>query len=691
MDRKEAYRLARELVGKMTVEERASQLRYDAPAIPRLGIPAYNWWNEALHGVARAGTATVFPQAIALAATFDAALMEEIGACVSTEGRAKYNGQSALDDRDVYKGLTFWSPNVNIFRDPRWGRGHETYGEDPTLTSHMAVRYIRGLQGSGRYLKSAACAKHLAAHSGPEGIRHGFDARVSAKDLTETYLPAFEACVTDGDVEAVMGAYNCVNGEPCCASETLIKKRLRGDWGFEGHFVSDCWAISDIHNFHHITSTAPESAAMALKAGCDMNCGVTYLHLLAALQEGRITEEEITESCVRVMATRCRLGMFADDCEYDQIPYTENDTDAHAALALRAALESVTMVRNDGLLPLDPDGIRTLAVVGPNADSRACLYGNYHGSSSRAVTVLEGLKAFCAPRGIRVLYGQGCALAADRLEGCALENDDRISEAVLCASNADAVIAVVGLDETLEGEQGDVGNYSASGDKPDLNLPGCQRRLLDALSKTGKPLVTVVVTGSALNVPQGGAQLIAFYPGQAGGTALASILFGGTSPSGKLPVTFYRSTDDLPAFTDYSMKNRTYRYFGGSALYPFGFGLSYSAFEMKDLAADRFSVRVTVKNTGKMPAANVVQVYARDMDSPFSPPNAPLVGFLRIVLEPGEERRVMVPYDKNAFTVVNDAGERVPGGSRFEISVGFSGPDRRSVELTGAAPLTAVV
>ncbi|MBR3503143.1 MAG: glycoside hydrolase family 3 C-terminal domain-containing protein [Clostridia bacterium] len=691
MDRKEARRQAEQLVARMTVEERASQLKYDAPAIPRLGVPAYNWWNEALHGVARAGTATVFPQAIGLAAVFDEDFHQRVAECIATEARAKYNAQSAHGDRDIYKGLTFWSPNINIFRDPRWGRGHETYGEDPVLTARLGVRFIRGLQGEGKYMKAAACAKHFAVHSGPEAIRHEFDAQATPKDMAETYLPAFEAAVKEARVEAVMGAYNRVNGEPACGSQTLLVDILRKKWGFEGHITSDCWAIADFHTHHHVTATAPESAAMALKAGCDLNCGVTYLHLLAALQEGLVTEEEITEAAVRLFTTRYLLGLFADDCEFDQIPYTACDTDANDALALEAAEKCMTLVKNNGLLPLDANGIRTLAVVGPNADSVEALIGNYHGTSSRPVTFLAGLRRYCEERGIRVLYSEGCAKAAEKLEGCALAPNDRLSEAVICAEQADAVIAVVGLDETLEGEEGDNGNYSASGDKIDLRLPASQRALLEALEKTGRPLVTVVAVGSALNVPQGDAQLIAWYPGQAGGTALARILFGEVSPSGKLPVTFYESVDDLPDFTDYSMKNRTYRYFTGTPLYPFGFGLSYSTFEVKDMAADGKAVTVTVRNTGKTDADNVVEVYVKALDSADAPLHPALAGFRRVSLKAGEEKAVTVEYVRNAFTVVNEAGERVPGGRRFAVYAGLSQPDPRSVALMGAAPLQAEV
>ena len=574
MDRKEARKLAEQLVGQMTIEERASQLKYDAPAIPRLNVPAYNWWNEALHGVARAGTATVFPQAIGLAAIFDGDFHQRVAECISVEARAKYNAASSHGDRDIYKGLTFWSPNVNIFRDPRWGRGHETYGEDPVLTARLGVRFLKGLQGDGKYMRAAACAKHFAVHSGPESIRHEFDAQASKKDMAETYLPAFEAAVTEAKVESVMGAYNRVNGEPACGSQTLLVKTLREKWGFEGHVVSDCWAISDFHNHHHVTATAPESAAMAIKAGCDLNCGNTYLHMLAALQEGLVTEEQITEAAVRLFTTRYMLGLFADDCEFDAIPYSACDADENNALALEAAEKCMTLLKNDGTLPLDASSIRTLAVIGPNADSVQALIGNYHGTSSRHVTFLAGIRRWCEARGIRVFYSEGCPLVGEKLEGCSLVPNDRLSEAVICAEQADAVIAIVGLDETLEGEEGDVSNYSASGDKKDLLLPESQRAMLDALVKTGKPLVTVLAAGSSVNVAQGDAQLVAWYPGQAGGTALAEILFGHVSPSGRLPVTFYQSVDDLPEFTDYRMANRTYRYFNGTPLSPFGYGPS---------------------------------------------------------------------------------------------------------------------
>lgn len=686
MDRKEARALAEKLVGQMTLEEKASQLKYDAPAIPRLGIPAYNWWNEALHGVARAGTATVFPQAIGLAAIFDEDFHQQVAEVISEEARAKYNGQSAHGDRDIYKGLTMWSPNINIFRDPRWGRGHETYGEDPYLTTRLGVRFVEGLQGKGKYLKVAACAKHFAVHSGPEAIRHEFDAKATPKDMEETYLPAFEAAVKEAGVETVMGAYNRVNGEPACGSKTLLVDTLREKWGFEGHVTSDCWAIRDFHTRHCVTSTAPESAALALKMGCDLNCGNTYLHMLQAYQEGLVTEEDITRSCVRLFTTRYLLGMFADDCEYDAIPYTANDTDAHQAVALQAAEKSMVLLRNDGVLPLQPDKIKTVAVIGPNADSVLALKGNYYGTTSRAVTFLEGIRAYCEKHGIRVLYSVGCKLVAEKAEGLGKPND-RLAEAQMCAEHADVVIACVGLDETLEGEEGDTGNFSASGDKLSLNLPASQQLLLDTLEKTGKPLVTVLAVGSALNVPQGNAQLLAWYPGQAGGTALAEILFGEVNPSGRLPVTFYHGVEELPEFTDYSMTNRTYRYFTGEALYPFGYGLSYTRFAVEDAHYADGVVTCTVRNTGDRDGETVVQCYVQSQESPWAPLHPSLEGFRRVAVKAGECVQVSVRLGDLAFTVVNAEGERVSGGEGYDLYVGLSQPDKRSVELMGAAPV----
>ncbi len=683
-NREEARAKARELVSKMTLEEKASQLKYDAPAIERLGIPAYNWWNEVLHGVARAGTATVFPQAIGLAAMFDEELQEEIADVISQEARAKYNGQSRHGDRDIYKGLTVWSPNINIFRDPRWGRGHETYGEDPYLTSRLGVRFIKGLQGSGKYLKVAACSKHFAVHSGPEAVRHHFDAKANAKDMNETYLPAFEVTVREAEVESVMGAYNRVNGEPACGSETLLKKTLREKWGFQGHVVSDCWAVRDFHENHKVTATAPESAALAIKNGCDLNCGNTYLHMMEAVQEGLVTEDQITLACERLFTTRFLLGMFADDCEYDRIPVTDTDTDDHDRLALKAAEKSMVLLENDGTLPLDPQKVRTIAVVGPNADSVMALEGNYNGTSSRYVTFLGGLRAYAAKHGIRVLYSLGCHLFKDRTSNLA-QADDRLAEAAMYAEAADVTIACVGLDAGLEGEEGDTGNEYFSGDKIDLLIPESQRKLLKTLEKSAKRLVTVIAAGSNLNVPEGNAKVFAWYPGQAGGTALAELLFGEKDFSGRLPLTFYKDVKDLPDFEDYAMTNRTYRYFTGEPLYPFGYGLSYTSFSINDAKAGEGTVSMEISNTGDRDSETVLQVYVA-CDSPFAPVHPRLCGFRRVALKSGETKCFEVTLDPNTDTVIDEAGERRKA-EHYTLFAGMSQPDELSVRLTGIRPI----
>jgi len=684
-NRTEAAARAKELVSRMTLEEKASQLKYDAPAIERLGIPAYNWWNEVLHGVARAGTATVFPQAIGLAAMFDEDLQEKIADVISEEARSKYNGQRAHGDRDIYKGLTVWSPNINIFRDPRWGRGHETYGEDPYLTSRLGIRFIQGLQGKGKYLKTAACSKHFAVHSGPEALRHEFDAKVSPKDLNETYLAAFEATVKEAEVESVMGAYNRVNGEPACGSDTLLKKTLRDKWGFRGHVVSDCWAIRDFHVNHKVTSTAPESAALAIRNGCDLNCGNTYLHILEALQEGLITENDITVACERLFTTRFLLGMFADDCEYDHIPVTATDTDTHAALALEAAEKSMVLLENDGILPLNPDMIHTIAVIGPNADSIPALEGNYNGTSSRYVTFLEGIRNYAIQHGIRILYSLGCHLFKDRTSGLA-QADDRLAEAAMYAETADVTIACVGLDAGLEGEEGDTGNEYFSGDKKDLLIPESQRRLLNVLEKSAKKLVTVIAAGSSLNVPGGNAKVFTWYPGQAGGTALAELLFGEKNFSGHLPLTFYNDVDDLPDFEDYSMKNRTYRYFTGKPLYPFGYGLSYTSFQLLHAESDNSTVRAEVQNTGKREGDALIQVYV-SCNNPHAPLHPRLCGFRRISLNPGEKKSVLISLDPMTNTVIDDSGRRMKTDS-YTLFVGLSQPDENSIRMSGTKPIS---
>lgn len=686
-----ARKLAEALVSQMTIEERASQLRYDAPAIKRLGVPAYNWWGEALHGVARQGAATSFPQAIGMAAAFDEALLREAGDVAATEGRAKYNANVAENDRDIYKGLTFWAPNVNIFRDPRWGRGQETFGEDPYLASRMGVAYVEGLQGDGDRLKTAACAKHFAVHSGPEAVRHEFNAIASKKDMTETYLPAFRACVQEAGVEAVMGAYNRTNGEPCCGSKTLIQDILRKTWGFTGHFVSDCWAIKDFHENHMVTHTMEESAAMALKAGCDINCGVTYQYLLKALEQGLVTEEEITESAVRVFTTRYLLGLF-EETEYDDIPYEKVECEEHLSVAERMTRESVVLLKNEGVLPLEVKEGQCIGVIGPNANSREALIGNYHGTSSRYITVLEGIQDKVGCNG-RVLYSEGSHLFEDRVEHLAREND-RIAEAVTVAKHSDVVVLCVGLNETLEGEEGDTGNSYASGDKKDLALPAPQRKLMDAVLAVGRPVIVCLMAGSAIDLSEAqekaAAVLQLWYPGARGGKAVADILFGDCSPSGKLPVTFYRSLEGLPAFEDYSMKGRTYRYMEGEALYPFGYGLTYGDVRVEsasvihgDEEESDVLVRAKVHNVGKTATEDVIQVYVKDPESPYAVPNHSLCAFQRVALQAGECREVEIKVSGEAFLVVDEMGEYVRGSRRCLLYVGTGQPDRRTAILSG--------
>lgn len=699
-NREEAKRRAKELVAQMTVEEKASQLRYDAPAIPRLNVPAYNWWNEGLHGVARAGIATSFPQAIGIAASFDKELLNEIGNVISVEGRAKYNAYSSREDRDIYKGLTFWSPNVNIFRDPRWGRGHETYGEDPYLTGELGEAFVEGLQGDGEYLKAAACAKHFAVHSGPEAVRHHFDAEVNDKDLWETYLPAFEKLVKNAEVEAVMGAYNRTNGEPCCGHKVLMEDILRGQWGFEGHYVSDCWAVRDFHTNHMVTATAEESAALALKTGCDVNCGNTYLHMLSAYQQGLVTEEDITIAAERLFTTRFLLGMF-DETEYDKIGYDKIECKEHLALADRATAEGVVLLKNNGLLPLKKEEIKSIGVIGPNANSRVALVGNYHGTSSRYITVLEGIQDEVGDD-VRVYYSEGSHLFKDRLEHLGWRQD-RISEAVNVALNSDVVVLCVGLDETLEGEEGDTGNSYASGDKVDLLLPEVQRELIEAVMRVGKPTIVLNMTGSAMDLryeqEHADAIMQVWYPGARGGKVIADLLFGKLSPSGKLPITFYNDTADLPAFEDYSMKGRTYRYLESEPLYPFGYGLSYGDADITSVecngqkveagvtvsadTAEGMTISVEIENKSNMELGEVVQIYIKDMDSTYATTNGKLCGFARVNVPAGEKVNVAVPMDKDTFMVVNDAGQRLVDGKKFTVSVGFGQADARTKALTG--------
>lgn len=683
---------ARELVAQMTLEEKVSQTLNWAPAVERLGIKAYNWWNEALHGVARAGVATVFPQSVGLAATFDEDFIEQVADAISTEGRAKFNMQQENDDTDIYKGLTFWSPNVNIFRDPRWGRGHETFGEDPYLTSRLGVRFVQGLQGHDEnYLKAAACAKHFAVHSGPEDIRHSFDAVASKQDMYETYLPAFKACVQEAGVESVMGAYNRTNGEPCCGSKTLLTDILRKEWGFQGHVVSDCWAIKDFHEGHHVTDTPVESVSLAMNNGCDLNCGNLFHYLKQAVEEGRVEESRLDDALVNLFTTRMKLGVFdkKGDNPYDKIPYSVVDSAPMRALNKQAAEKCIVLLKNENnLLPLDKSKLKTVGVIGPNANNRRALVGNYEGTASRYVTILEGIQDYLGDD-VRVMASEGCHLCRPKMQGLG-QQDDRISEVKGVCEESDLIIAVMGLDSGLEGEEGDEGNEFASGDKPNLNLPGLQQHVLETIYESGKPVVLILLSGSALAVNWADQHIPAiiqgWYPGAQGGKAMAEILFGEKNPEGKLPITFYRSTEELPEFTDYSMKGRTYRYMQNKALYPFGYGLSYTSFALSETTMDRAAdgsavVRTTIENTGEYDGAEVIQVYVKvERDNT---PNPQLKAFKKVALKKGEKKTLELVLPSKAFGYFDEDANWIEVPQECTVYVGLAQPDARSEELTG--------
>ncbi|HTF94951.1 MAG TPA: glycoside hydrolase family 3 C-terminal domain-containing protein [Cellvibrio sp.] len=850
---------AADLVSRMSLEEKVAQMLNDAPAIPRLGVPKYEWWNEALHGVARAGDATVFPQAIGLAATFNPALIGEVARVISDEGRAKYHEFARRDQRLRYQGLTFWSPNINIFRDPRWGRGQETYGEDPYLTSRMGVEFVKGLQGdyagapTTKYRKTDATAKHFAVHSGPEAERHHFDVSPSERDLYETYLPAFKALVQEGKVASVMGAYNRVGGESASASQRLLIDILRKDWGFTGYVVSDCDSIEDIFLHHKITDTAEEAAALGVKKGTELNCGKTYHALVNAVKQGLVSEAELDDSLRRLFLTRFRLGMFDPiaDVPWAQIPYSVNQSAAHDQLARKAAQQSIVLLKNNGILPLKKS-VKNIAVIGPTADEVMSLLGNYYGTPAAPVTILQGIRAAVAPatkviyaRGVDLVDGRedpraaavidpaylrpsensteqglrgeyfkgvepvgtpiftrvdsriafrwdrgaptdslvargeiaaGAGLAGDNFsvrwtgqllppisgvyelnvsanDGVRLKVDGKtiidswqlaerlrshsvqielqadkaynitleyfedirdaevrlawrlpgakspFDEAIAAATNADVIVFVGGLTGDVEGEEMKV-NYPgfAGGDRTDIRLPAIQQKLLEQLHKTGKPIVMVLTGGSAMaidwadkNLP---AILMSWYPGQRGGNAVADVLFGDFNPAGRLPITFYKADENLPAFDDYSMVNRTYRYFNGEALYPFGYGLSYTRFNYSGLTLDqtritaqqKLNLQVQVKNTGKLAGDEVVQVYIKPQQSIRTRALKELRAVQRVSLRKGESRTLhfalqpdkdMLIYDEQKKSYTVDPG-------RYEIEVGTSSRDirlRRMVEV----------
>ena len=648
-----ARKKAKALVAQMTAEEKMSQLLFESPAIERLGIAAYNWWNEACHGVARAGVATVFPQSIGMAASFDTPLVGAIAAAIAEEGRAKYNKSIVHGDRGIYKGLTYWAPNINIFRDPRWGRGQETCGEDPFLTSEIAGAYIKNLQGDGEYFKATACAKHFAAHSGPEAKRHGFDAVVSEKDLAETYLPAFEKAVEAG-VAGVMGAYNRTNGEPCCASKTLMET-LRGKWGFEGYFVSDCWAIKDIFDGHHCVDSMKEAAAMALNAGCELNCGEAYRSLHEAFEEDLISEETITAAAEKLFTIRAKLGEFEETRPFSDIPYAAVCAPAHKALSLKMAEESLVLLENKAqFLPLDANKQMKIAVVGPTAMNEWSLEGNYNGHADEYITIADGIRRVFKNADVRVADGSPIC---DGVQSRWNEFSNLTSEGVAAAENADVTILCLGLDRTVEGEElGFVNDFTGGGDRKTMHLPACQMKLAEEICKVCGNVVVVVLCGSCADLGEtvhkkAKAILHGWYPGALGGLAIANVLSGAVSPSGRLPITFYKEENVLPAMENYDMDGRTYRYLKEAPLYPFGFGLSYTAFsygkaEIEAADENRITVRVPVTNTGERAGREVVQCYAKFTDSRTTTPNCQLCGLAPVYLKQGETKTVELTVDR---------------------------------------------
>ncbi len=685
-----------DLIRRMTLEEKALQICNRAPAIPRLGLPAYDYWNEALHGVARNGIATVFPQAIGMAATWNPALLRETADVIATEARAKHRAYTEAHNGDSanYTGLTFWSPNINIVRDPRWGRSQETYGEDPFLTARLAVAFIRGMQGNHpRYVKALACAKHFAVHSGPESVRHSFDARPPERDLFETYLPHFEAAVREGRVGAVMGAYNRLNGTPVCGDAWLLTDLLRSQWRFTGQVVSDCGAVHDMVMFHKTHPSFERAGAQAIEAGCDLTCGTEYQHLTNAVASGLVTEAQLDTALARVLAARFKLGLFdpPEQVPYAQIPVTANDIAEHSQLALAVARESLVLLKNDGLLPLNLEKLKRIAVIGANADSVPMLLGNYFGTPSRPVTILEGIRR-AAESKAEVLFEPGCPLSVSNDATNAIETASGQQKALELARTADVLIYVGGLSPELEGEALHVEHDGFhGGDRTHIELPAGQLGLLKALAATRKPIVFVNCSGSAVAMPwiadQIPAILQAWYPGQAGGTAVAEALFGEFNPGGKLPITFYRSTTDLPEFTSYAMSNRTYRYFSGKPLFAFGHGLGYAKFKFREARLDRMevsaddSVRVIleVANAGRRTGDEVVQIYFRHVKPALPQARQTLCGFQRVTIPAGAVKRVEIEVGIAQFRHWDERGKRyaVEEG-KYELLVGAASDDIRA-------------
>ncbi len=675
------------LIDEMTIEEKISQLTYDAAAIERLGVPEYNWWSEALHGVARNGRATVFPQPIGMGATFDRDLIHRVFTAVSDEGRAKFAISQELENYAQYAGLTFWTPNVNIFRDPRWGRGMETYGEDPYLTAQLGMEVVRGLQGDHpKYLKSGACAKHYAVHSGPEALRHEFDAITSMKDLHETYLPAFKALVTEVNVESVMGAYNRVLGEPACASKLLYQDILMDTWGFQGHFLSDCWAIQDFHTGHKVTGDVAESAAMALNHGVSLNCGNSFPALKEALDRGLVTEATIDQRLATLFITRFELGLFDPPSwnPYNDIDESVINCEEHEEIAYEAALKSMVLLKNNGVLPLKKD-LKTLYITGPQANNSTVLLGNYYGLSNKLVNILEGITSRVSA-GTTVDYRMGAQES--------VKNINPVDWASGGAKDHEATIVVLGISQLLEGEEGESLASPSLGDRLDLNLPANQLEYLRKLKEGhDNPVIVVMTGGSPITMPEveelADAILWVWYPGQEGGSAVADLIFGNEVPSGKLPLTFPESVDQLPPYEEYSMKERTYRYISSKPLYPFGYGLSYTEFSFNDLHLDReeiaadesLTVSVKVKNNGDLDADEVVQLYVSVPDPDGIQPRWSLKNFTRVTLEKGSSTEVSFKLNSQTLEQFNQEGEAevVPG--EYRVYVGNGSPGKRSKEL----------
>ena len=686
----------KDLIARLTLQEKVGLMSHPAKGVPRLDIPAYNYWNEALHGVARNGRATVFPQAIGMAATWDRDLIQRVASAIGDEARAKYHEALRRNGcTDQYQGLTFWSPNVNIFRDPRWGRGQETWGEDPVFSGEMATAFVRGLQGDHpKYLKTAACAKHYAVHSGPEGERHTFNAIVSRRELYDTYLPAFKKLVVDAKVEAVMGAYNRTLDEPCCASQLLLVDILRGEWGFQGHVVSDCGALGDIHNTHKITRDAAESAALALQRGCDLGCDTVFDEIPEAIERGLITEADVDRALERTLGTRFKLGMFDPP---EEVPFTSISMEVvacpeHRRLAYQTAAESVVLLKNkDNILPIKPT-TRKVFLTGPSATSLEVLLGNYYGFNDEMSTILEGITGR-VPEGMGMEYHPGALL----------KHPNAISQtwAPWMAQGADLTIACVGSSPLLEGEEGESLLTPNNGDRDGISLPASQVEFIKQLALHGAKIVLVVTGGSplALGEVEGLVEAILFvwYPGQEGGKAVADVLFGDVSPAGRLPVTFPKSLDQLPPFEDYGMEGRTYRTMAQEPLYPFGFGLSYSRFAYADLsleepnisAGESLSVSVKVSNTGERAAAEVAQFYLSDLEASAPVPLHHLVGFERVLLEPGESRRLQFTLTPEMMSFFDEHGELKLEAGAFRLEVGGCSPGKRGLELGAPTPVTA--